>query len=147
MNLPDGAPDPCPCGSGAAYPGCCGRFIGGAALPQTAEQLMRSRYSAYTRGAAEYLRTTWHPNTRPADVRVDTGTRWLGLEIIATAAGGPGDSLGVIEFIARYKVRGRAHRLHERSRFTRHQGAWVYVDGEIAPLRGAGADPKWSSGP
>jgi SEC-C motif-containing protein len=132
MNRQDSnALGPCPCGSGTAYPDCCGRFIGGTELPQTAEQLMRSRYSAYTRCDVDYLRATWHPTTRPQAVHADTGVRWLGLKIIAGEAGAAQDAHGLVEFIARYKLGGRARRLHERSRFERDQGRWFYVDGDL----------------
>ena len=103
---------------------------------------MRSRYSAFARGHADYLSATWHPTTRPTEVHADTGTRWLGLKIIVTTAGGPRDSLGFVEFIARSKVGGRAHRLHERSRFERHQGRWVYVDGVLSPGGQADAESE-----
>jgi len=125
------APDPCPCGSGLAYPACCGPFIVGTDLPQTAQQLMRSRYTAYTRGDAAYLSATWHPTTRRQDLDADPRVRWLGLKIIATEAGEAEDHRGLVEFVARYKIGGRAHRLHERSRFKRFQGRWFYVDAEL----------------
>jgi SEC-C motif domain protein len=130
------APAACPCGSGAAYLDCCGRFIAGAALPDTAEQLMRSRYSAYTLCEEDYVRATWHPSTQPPDLQADPKVQWLGLKIIATQDGGPEDLRGLVEFVARYKLGGRAHRLHERSRFARHQGRWCYVDGDLSPERG-----------
>jgi SEC-C motif-containing protein len=124
-------PDPCPCGSGRAYPDCCGPFIAGTSLPGTAEQLMRSRFTAYTLNNTDYLSATWHPATRPPDLTADQPVHWLGLRIVTTAAGGPDDQHGVVEFIARYKSGGRAFRLHERSRFERRQGRWVYLDGDL----------------
>ncbi len=127
------ARDPCPCGSGAAYTDCCGRFIGGAETPQTAEQLMRSRYSAYSRGDAVWLRATWHPETRPGEVRTNPQVRWIGLRVIDREAGGPGDRQGIVEFIARYQQGGRTFRLHERSRFNREGGRWFYFNGENEP--------------
>ena len=125
--------DPCPCGSGRAYPDCCGPLLAGDEWPATAERLMRSRYTAYTRGDADYLRATWHPTTRHQDLAMDATVRWLGLKILAITAGGPDDQHGVVEFVARYKIGGRAYRLHERSRFTRDQGRWCYVDGDLKP--------------
>ena len=90
---------------------------------------MRSRYSAYVLGLDDYLRATWHATTRPAagDPLCDSTTRWLGLEIRSHAPGA-GDE-ATVEFVARYKVGGRAHRLHEISRFVREEGRWYYVDG------------------
>jgi SEC-C motif domain protein len=100
---------------------------------------MRSRYSAYARGEAAYLIDTWHPGTRHRDLDLDPGVRWIDLRILATEGGGPGDQDGRVEFVARFKIGGRAHRLHENSRFQRHQGRWYYVDGDLA---GTGTDPE-----
>ncbi|MFJ8947563.1 YchJ family protein [Streptomyces sp. NPDC102395] len=117
----------CPCGLPEAYEACCGRFHSGSAVAPTAEALMRSRYSAFVRGDAGYLMRTWHPRTRPAVLDLDPGTRWTGLEILATAEGSAFHSTGVVEFRASY----RGGSLRERSRFERVDGAWVYVDGEF----------------
>ncbi|MGH8062248.1 MAG: YchJ family protein [Pseudoxanthomonas sp.] len=122
----------CPCGSGHAYASCCARLHDG--LPAAdAEALMRSRYSAYVLGLADYLQRSWHPSTRPVDFGFDdnavTRPHWLGLEIKQHRETGP-DSAEV-EFIARYRVGGgSAVRLHERSRFTREADHWFYLDGE-----------------
>ena len=92
---------------------------------------MRSRYSAYVLRLEPYLLATWHAGTRPAalDLSDDTNTRWLGLEVIRHEASGS-DSASV-EFVARYRIAGRAHRLHECSRFLRENGRWYYLDGDI----------------
>ncbi len=126
--------DACPCG-GARYATCCEPFITGARVPATAEQLMRSRYTAYTRGDENYLLATWHASTRPhrLSLAVFPAPRWLGLTIMETRAGQPNDDFGTVEFVARYKVGGRAARLHETSRFTKEAGCWFYVDGDVAP--------------
>jgi SEC-C motif-containing protein len=89
---------------------------------------MRSRYSAFAYGDADYLFRTWHPRTRPGDVTVDPGITWTGLHVIDTLAGGPGDDAGEVEFTARYESAGRAGSLHERSRFERRAGRWFYLD-------------------
>ena len=91
---------------------------------------MRSRYSAYALQEADYLRATWHPDTRPSRVRLDAEQRWIGLSIKATEAGCEGDTTGVVEFVARFKVAGKGHRLRERSRFEKIDGQWYYLDGE-----------------
>lgn len=85
---------------------------------------MRSRYSAFALGLSEYLATSWHPDTRPPDVRADHPERWTGLRIVDTAAGGLLDSEGEVEFVASH-VDGE---LHQRSRFVRVDGRWVFVD-------------------
>ena len=133
---------PCPCGRVAtppsarkahplAYADCCGRYIDhwDEAPAPDAESLMRSRYTAFVRERADYLQATWHASTCPATLDFDAGARWLGLEVRAHRATGP-DSAEV-EFVARYRVGGRAVRLHERSRFVREQGRWYYVDGDL----------------
>jgi len=117
----------CPCGHGAAYDACCGRWHEGNDPAPDAESLMRSRYSAYVLGLHRYLRDTWHPSTRPAAIEPDPpGLRWLGLEV-RRAASLDADHASV-EFVARSKLAGRAHRLHEVSRFVREQGRWFYLD-------------------
>lgn len=96
---------------------------------------MRSRYSAYVRAHGDYLLRTWHDSTRPdhLDLSDAEAVTWLGLKIIRTEAGGPGDRQGVVEFVARYTVSGKAHRLVEISRFVREDGQWFYLDGTLPP--------------
>jgi SEC-C motif-containing protein len=89
---------------------------------------MRSRYSAFARGDSDYLFRTWHPRTRPADVTVDGGTTWIGLEVTDTVAGGIDDDRGEVEFTARFESAGRAGEVRERSQFERRAGRWFYVD-------------------
>ena len=92
---------------------------------------MRSRYSAYVQGREDYLLATWYPATRPATLDLDGVPRpqWLGLTIKSHT---PLDEMhATVEFVARYKLNGRAFRLHETSRFERAEGRWLYVDGEI----------------
>ena len=89
---------------------------------------MRSRYTAYVLGDEPYLRATWSPDTCPADVAADPGTKWLGLEVRDHRAIDADHA--EVEFVARYRVQGRGARIHERSRFVRDgQGRWLYVDG------------------
>jgi SEC-C motif domain protein len=95
---------------------------------------MRSRYTAYARGNTEWLKATWHPATHRGDLDVGQPVKWVRLEIVATKAGGPDDDRGEVEFIAHYKIQGRAHRLHERSCFQRRDGRWLYVDGDLSPV-------------
>jgi SEC-C motif domain protein len=122
-------PRPCPCGHVASCADCCGRWHSGAlhlAAP-TAEALMRSRYSAYVLGLYPYLLDTWHPSTRPVAIEPDPpGLKWLGLEVRESR--GIDEDHATVEFIARSKLGGRAHRLHEKSRFERLQGRWLYID-------------------
>ena len=120
----------CPCGIKVEYVRCCGRYLDGGEIPQTAEQLMRSRYCGFALCDEPYLLATWHPDTRPSKVRLDGRQRWLGLSIRATEADGPDDDTGIVEFVARFKVDGKGHRLHEISRFEKIDGRWYYLDGQ-----------------
>jgi SEC-C motif-containing protein len=121
-------PLPCPCGRPATYEQCCGRWHAGPWHLQApdAECLMRSRYSAFVRERADYLLDTWHPSTRPPAVDFEPGLRWLGLDVKRHLP--QGDDHAIVEFVARSKHGGRAHRLHETSRFVREEGRWFYVD-------------------
>jgi SEC-C motif-containing protein len=123
----------CPCESGLDYDGCCCRFIDGGEKPETAAQLMRSRYTAFTLNDIRYLEKTWHASTRPASVGTDEKVRWLGLKIRRAEKGAADDDEGMVEFVARYKIDGRGHRLHEISRFVKENGQWLYVDGKLLP--------------
>lgn len=118
--------DMCPCGSGDLFGRCCLPLHQGERSAETAEQLMRSRYSAFVVGDSEYVWRTWHPRTRPADV-TDLSVTWTRLEIVDHVGGGPGDDTGEVEFRAHH----RAGVLHERSRFAVRAGRWLYVDGDI----------------
>lgn len=92
---------------------------------------MRSRYTAFSVGDARYLLATWHPTTRPDRLELDPDIRWTGLEILDTQRGGERDATGVVEFRAHWRTPADRGVLHERSRFTRPQGAWMYVDGVV----------------
>lgn len=122
--------EPCPCG-GVRYAACCGPLLSGEVIATSATALMRSRYTAFVRGDAAYLLTSWHPSTRPAVIEFDD-RRWLGLRIVASTQGEDGDPEGSVEFVARYKLGSRGYRMREVSRFTRHQGRWVYLDGDVS---------------
>lgn len=127
--IPEKPAAACPCGSLHPYAECCGRFHAGLPAP-TAEALMRSRYSAYVLALEPYLLSTWHASTRPAslDLDADRDIRWLGLQIKRYEAE---NDQAFVEFVARYKIAGRAHRIHEKSRFRLEDGRWYYVDGEF----------------
>lgn len=134
MNATAASLDPpaCPCGSGLPYAGCCGPWHEGPLWLQApdAAALMRSRYSAYVLSLTDYLLATWHPKTRPVSMDApDAGLRWLGLDVRGHTVIDANHA--TVEFVARSKVGGRAHRLHEVSRFVREGGRWYYVDGDL----------------
>ena len=125
----------CPCGRQDAkgrprsYAACCAPAHTGQLPAPDAETLMRSRYSAFVRGDVPYLLATWHASTRPATLELESGAKWLGLEIKQHRLTGP-DSAEV-EFVARFRLAGRAVRQHELSRFVCEDGRWFYVDGDV----------------
>ncbi len=117
----------CPCGSGKPFAACCEPYLRGAAVPPTAEALMRSRYTAYTVKDEPYLLATWHPSTRPAKLNLtgDAEPQWIGLEVKRHT---PEDATHArVEFVARYRVNGKAHKLLEVSEFVREKEGWNYV--------------------
>lgn len=122
----------CECGTARPYADCCGRYHAGPLHLQApdAEALMRSRYSAYVRDLIGYLLATWHDSTRPATIEPNPpGLRWLGLQVKQHTVQDVDHA--TVEFVARSKLGGRAHRLHEVSRFVREGGRWLYVDGDV----------------
>ena len=98
---------------------------------------MRSRFSAFRVGDETYLLRTWHPSTRPPRVGLDTSLRWRRLKVLQTTGGGYLDTEGTVHFRAHYVERNRAGHLEENSRFTVHDGAWLYVGPVPAPPRSA----------
>jgi SEC-C motif-containing protein len=88
---------------------------------------MRSRYSAFVKRDVAYLLRTWHPRTRPERLDLDPRMPWTGLEILDASDGSAFHSTGTVTFRASY----RGGSLHERSRFERVDGVWVYVDGQF----------------
>ncbi|MFF2010549.1 YchJ family protein [Streptomyces sp. NPDC058195] len=125
------AQSPCPCGLPAPYAECCGRLHAGMLAAPTCESLMRSRYAAFVVRDEAYLLRSWHPGTRPPAVDFDPGTRWVRLEVLETTDGTAFHTTGTVTFRAHFTDRGQPGTLHEKSRFVRHEGAWVYADGEF----------------
>jgi SEC-C motif-containing protein len=125
---------PCPCTSKKTYDRCCGPFHAGTATPETAEQLMRSRFSAYALGKVDYLIGTRPEAKRADESREELATyckavSCVGLKIIAKDKGGKGDDAGVVTFHASLQTNGRRSLHIETSTFVRENGRWVYVDG------------------
>lgn len=123
---------PCPCGRPGSYAACCGRYHAGPLALQAPdpESLMRSRYSAFVFDVSAYLLDTWHASERPALlVPPEPGLKWLGLQV--KRAWMEDADRGVVEFVARSKLGGRAHRLHEVSEFVREGGRWFYLRARI----------------
>ena len=127
--------EPCPCGRVdvrgrvRAFADCCEPCLRDTLPASDSETLMRSRYSAFVRGDVAYLQATWHVTTRPASLALDPAAQWLGLEVRAHRM--TGEDTAEVEFVARYRVNGRAVRQHELSRFVREAGRWYYQDGDV----------------
>lgn len=126
----------CPCGSGKAFANCCERFLSGAENPQTAEELMRSRYTAFTRADMEYIKKTLAGEAKRSFDLTEakkwaTQAKWLGLEILSVRAGGPEDKKGKVEFVATYEQKGEGIEHHEVATFRKNdEGRWMFVDGD-----------------
>lgn len=124
----------CPCYSGKPFSACCKDFLSGKRKPDTAEQLMRSRYSAYSLRVVKYLVETNHPDTRESTLNEDLEASiadpvWTHLTILSTQQGQSGDKIGKVHFVAEYTLHGKPNMLEERSRFRRYEGNWHYLDG------------------
>ncbi len=122
----------CFCGSGLKLADCCLPIVEGKRSAPTAESLMRARYTAYVLENNDYLRASWHPDSRPQNLNIQPGAiRWLGLEIRSTRGGQAGDSSGRVEFVARFEQQGIRDQVHEDSRFIFENGRWWYMDGNL----------------
>lgn len=117
----------CPCGSGLEFQQCCGRLLDGSTFATNAEQLMRSRYSAFSLGKLDYLQASWHPDFVPDDLTIDPAVKWIKLRVVDFV---DAENTAVVEFEASFLVYGRVEGMHERSRFVCQQGRWLYTDGD-----------------
>jgi SEC-C motif-containing protein len=127
----------CYCGSDLEFEDCCQPFLNGIKKPQTAEELMRSRYSAYVTANVDYLLRTVHPSTRKFHERESIekwakSSRWQKLEVIATTEGNAKDKKGMVEFKAYYLDEDQQLQIHhEHSNFLKELGKWFFVDGKV----------------
>ncbi|TCS62456.1 YchJ family protein [Varunaivibrio sulfuroxidans] len=128
----------CPCGSGILMRDCCGAILDGRTKAETAEAMMRARYTAHVVGDFDFVANTHAAevkktyNKSAAQAQAET-MQWVGLEIMETVEGGAGDDEGVVTFGARFMQDGVLNMHRERSNFRRENGVWVYVDGKINP--------------
>ena len=121
----------CPCKSGKQYELCCEGFITQRERPENAQQLMRSRYSAYVLKDEAYLKKTWHEEYRPDDLSLENNIHWLRLKVLDSASTG---SEASVEFEALYLTDGMVNALHENSHFMCVNGEWLYTTGEMKAL-------------
>lgn len=126
----------CPCGSQQPFTACCEPLLSQQRKPATAEQLMRSRYTAFVKGAISYIKNTVHPDKlaefEEKSIRDwSENSQWQGLRIVETKDGGEKDSAGTVEFIARYKTDGLARDHHEIAEFKKENDIWYFMDGKL----------------
>ena len=119
--------EPCDCGSGNSYVACCGRLHAGAPA-NTAEELMRSRYTAFRRRDVAFLLKSWAPETRPVTLSLDENEEWSGLTVEHHEMTGP--DTAVVRFTAKWRRGKKKGRMTESSRFRREGAGWVYIDGD-----------------
>lgn len=127
--------DKCPCGSGKLYVDCCEPIIKGLEKAETAEALMRSRYSAYVKNEFEHVYNSYHPDTKKhfsidAIKEQADEIRWVGLTVNEVEKGQSQDDDGYVTFSAQYQMNGQSHYINEKSHFVRVNGDWLYVNGE-----------------
>ena len=137
----------CPCGSGLPYKKCCEPFISGAENAPTAEALMRSRYAAYVTHAVDYIVETCSEDEKDkidiAQTRAwSEKSKWLGLKILSSEKGGQADTEGTVEFEALYEMDGLSEVHHERARFKKQNGRWLYTEGDVKPKTVIRTTPK-----
>ncbi len=122
----------CPCGRPKTYTDCCGQIHQNQAKAITAEDLMRSRYTAFVLANGDYLMHSHHSSTRPISekneiVRWAKSVKWIKLEVLNTTQGSSNDNEGTVEFKAYFKEGFVTTYIHENSYFTKENGNWVYV--------------------
>lgn len=121
----------CPCGRNKDYNDCCANPHQDLKNALTAEDLMRSRYTAFTKANGDYLMLSHHSITRPENsneiVTWARSVKWLRLEILSSTGGGEDDSEGTVTFKAHFKEKGKKRFIHEDSKFVRESGNWMYL--------------------
>lgn len=141
--------DFCPCGSGNLYRHCCEPYLADELTPESPEQLMRSRYTAFCRGNIDYLIATHHPSKRQTDDRQTLAqtiaeTAWISLRVLGRDQTQEANGVGTVEFVAFYKHKEQIGQLHERATFIRHNDRWYYREGaSLEPISIGRNDPCW----
>jgi SEC-C motif-containing protein len=130
----------CPCGSGNDYAACCEPIIAGKKKADTAEQLMRARYTAHVKVEVDFLYDSTHPDYREGYDHKGTRvwaekSEWHGLEIVDTTQGGPTDEQGEVEFVARFRDKKGLRSHQERGQFKRKRGRWLFTEGTMVKPR------------
>ncbi|MFH1724445.1 MAG: YchJ family protein [Elusimicrobiota bacterium] len=127
----------CPCGSKKPFSACCGPYITGEAAAPTAEALMRARYTSYATGNIDFIEKSHAPESphvfdRKSSEKWAKGSSWKGLTVVATKDGGPGDTTGIVHFIAEYSQDGKAYEHEEVATFRKEGADWLFVGGKFS---------------
>lgn len=138
----------CPCGSEKSLSSCCLPLIQGKQKAETAEELLKARYTAFTRGDVDFILSTHHSKTREQIKREEVeewskGSDWVRLQVVKSEGGQPKDEKGMIQFLAQYRVDGKMHDHWEVSQFEKENGEWRFYDAQALkpePIRRA--EPK-----
>ncbi len=146
--MADNKPNICPCGSGQTYDVCCAPIIKGEVKANTAESLMRARYTAYVYSEIDFILKTILP--KPDEKFDEKGIRrwsekseWVSLEIVQTQKGGPDDDTGSVEFIANYRQKEVLRKHHEMASFKKNNGDWLFDEGvPVTPDTYTRSEPK-----
>lgn len=139
----------CPCGSGQTYENCCQPLIQGEKQAETAEALMRARYTAHVKTEVDFIFNTTDPAKQESVDRKQVtswskNSEWLSLKITAVEGGGPQDDQGTVEFTARYREKNKSAVEHrEIAEFGRKDGSWYFIDGKPPrPVQSIRQGPK-----
>jgi SEC-C motif-containing protein len=137
----------CPCGKEKEFEQCCSVIIQDQARAQTAEDLMRARYSAYATGNIDFVMQSHLERDGESQDRetLESWSResdWLGLEVISTQKGQAADQRGIVEFCAKYKIDGQEQTHHERAEFEKVDGVWFFADGKPVTAQFVRNSPK-----
>jgi len=127
---------PCNCGLNKSYSDCCGQYISGKKKPTTPEQLMRSRYTAYSKANISYIKKTMQGSALVGFNEINAllwakSVAWQNLEVLNTFTELTTNQRGFVEFIATFSEHGEVKTMHEISEFHFIKGSWFYVDGRV----------------
>lgn len=125
----------CPCGNDRPLEACCGPYLDGAKHPETAEELMRSRFTAYATGNIDYVCDTEENPQRKTIENWAKSTQFKRLRVLSSEAGGKGDETGTVTFEADFETKGETGTHRETSQFRKQEGRWVFFRGQHNPLR------------
>ncbi len=138
----------CPCSSGKMYQDCCEPLLSGSRKAETAEELLRARYSAHVKLEMDFVKDTTHPDQvsryEPATAKSwAEKSEWDRLEVVDIEGGAPDDETANIEFVAHFRQKDKLKTHHELAHFKRYEGEWFFYDGQgVVPKQVVRQQPK-----